>query len=36
LEEMGRRARAYAERETDRRIAVDRYRRVLDELREHG
>jgi colanic acid biosynthesis glycosyl transferase WcaI len=36
LEEMSRRARAYAERETDRRIAVDRYRRVLDELREHG
>jgi colanic acid biosynthesis glycosyl transferase WcaI len=33
LEEMGRRARAYAERETDRKIAVDRYRRVLDEIR---
>jgi colanic acid biosynthesis glycosyl transferase WcaI len=36
LEEMGRRARAYAERETDRGIAVDRYRAVLDELREHA
>jgi colanic acid biosynthesis glycosyl transferase WcaI len=33
LEEMGRRARAYAERETDRKIAVDRYRLVLDEIR---
>src|SRR5205814_989589 len=33
LEEMGRRARAYAEQETDRSIAVDRYRSVLDEVR---
>jgi glycosyltransferase involved in cell wall biosynthesis len=33
LEEMGRRARAFAEVETDRTIAVDRYRAVLEELR---
>jgi glycosyltransferase involved in cell wall biosynthesis len=33
LEEMGRRARAYAEAETDRRIAVARYRDVLEEVR---
>jgi glycosyltransferase involved in cell wall biosynthesis len=33
LDEMGRRARAYAETETDRSIAVDRYRRVLEEIR---
>jgi glycosyltransferase involved in cell wall biosynthesis len=33
LDEMGRRARAYAESETDRSIAVDRYRRVLEEIR---
>jgi colanic acid biosynthesis glycosyl transferase WcaI len=33
LEEMGRRARAYAEQETDRSIAVDRYRAVLEEVR---
>jgi hypothetical protein len=32
LKEMGRRARAYAEQETDRSIAVDRYRAVLDEV----
>ena len=35
LDEMGRRARAYAESETDRTIAVARYRQVLDEVR-HG
>lgn len=33
LEEMGRRARAYAETETDRTIAVERYRAVLEEIR---
>lgn len=33
LEEMGRRARAYAETETDRSIAVTRYRDVLEEIR---
>ena len=33
LEEMGRRARAYAEQEADRTIAVGRYRRVLEEVR---
>ena len=33
LEEMGHRARAYAEQETDRSIAVDRYRAVLEEVR---
>jgi colanic acid biosynthesis glycosyl transferase WcaI len=33
LEEMGQRARAYAEAETDRSIAVARYRRVLEEVR---
>src|SRR5581483_11772748 len=32
LAEMGRRARAYAESNSDRRIAVDRYRGVLQEL----
>jgi glycosyltransferase involved in cell wall biosynthesis len=32
LDAMGRRARAYAESETDRSIAVDRYRRVLEEI----
>ena len=32
LAEMGRRARAYAESESDRRIAVQRYREVLGEL----
>jgi glycosyltransferase involved in cell wall biosynthesis len=32
LEEMGRRARAFAEAETDRTIAVSRYRAVLEEL----
>ena len=32
LAEMGRRARAYAESETDRSIAVARYRQVLDEV----
>ncbi|HEY5057530.1 MAG TPA: glycosyltransferase family 4 protein [Gaiellaceae bacterium] len=32
LEEMGRRARAYAESETDRSIAVARYRAVLEEV----
>jgi colanic acid biosynthesis glycosyl transferase WcaI len=36
LEEMGRRARAYAERETDRKIAVARYRHVLEEIRASG
>jgi glycosyltransferase involved in cell wall biosynthesis len=36
LEEMGRRARAYAESETDRRIAVSRYRDVLEEVRSGG
>jgi glycosyltransferase involved in cell wall biosynthesis len=33
LEEMGRRAREYAEQETDRKIAVARYRGVLEEIR---
>ena len=33
LDEMGRRARAFAESETDRVIAVDRYRVVLEEVR---
>jgi colanic acid biosynthesis glycosyl transferase WcaI len=33
LEEMGRRARAYAETETDRSIAVARYRTVLEDVR---
>jgi colanic acid biosynthesis glycosyl transferase WcaI len=32
LEEMGRRARAYAVAEADRRVAVDRYRELLAEL----
>jgi glycosyltransferase involved in cell wall biosynthesis len=37
LEKMGRRARAYAEAESDRLIAVERYREVLGELQEaHG
>jgi colanic acid biosynthesis glycosyl transferase WcaI len=36
LEEMGRRARAYAESETDRKIAVARYREVLEEVRSGG
>ena len=34
--EMGRRARAYAESETDRKIAVSRYRDVLEEVRSGG
>ena len=34
LAEMGRRARAYAEAESDRLIAVRRYREVLGELQE--
>jgi hypothetical protein len=34
LVEMGRRARAFAERETDRAIAVRRYADVLEELRD--
>jgi glycosyltransferase involved in cell wall biosynthesis len=33
LEEMGRRARAFAETASDRSIAVGRYRAVLDEIR---
>jgi glycosyltransferase involved in cell wall biosynthesis len=33
LAEMGRRARAYAEAETDRAISVERYRQTLEELR---
>jgi colanic acid biosynthesis glycosyl transferase WcaI len=33
LDDMGRRARAYAEAETDRTIAVARYKRVLEEIR---
>jgi glycosyltransferase involved in cell wall biosynthesis len=33
LEEMGRRARQYAEEATDRRIAVAKYRDVLEEIR---
>jgi predicted transcriptional regulator len=33
LDEMGRRARDYAESETDRTIAVLRYRAVLEEVR---
>jgi colanic acid biosynthesis glycosyl transferase WcaI len=33
LAEMGRRARAFAETETDRSIAVSRYEAVLEELR---
>ena len=36
LEEMGRRARAFAEAESDRSIAVQRYRAVIDELQEAG
>jgi colanic acid biosynthesis glycosyl transferase WcaI len=36
LEEMGRRARAFAEAESDRSIAVKRYRAVIDELQEAG
>jgi colanic acid biosynthesis glycosyl transferase WcaI len=34
LEAMGRRARAYAEVEADRSVAVARYRRVLEEVRD--
>jgi len=34
LESMGRRARAYAEVEADRSVAVARYRRVLEEVRD--
>jgi putative colanic acid biosynthesis glycosyltransferase WcaI len=33
VEEMGRRARAFAEAETDRSIAVGRYARTLEEIR---
>ena len=33
LEEMGRRARAFAKTETDRSVAVARYREVLEEIR---
>ena len=33
LEAMGRRARAYAEGEADRSVAVARYREVLEEVR---
>jgi hypothetical protein len=33
LAEMGRRARAFAEAESDRSIAVSRYEAVLEELR---
>jgi putative colanic acid biosynthesis glycosyltransferase WcaI len=33
LAEMGRRARAFAEAETDRSISVERYRRTLEEIR---
>ena len=36
LVEMGRRARAFAEAESDRSIAVQRYRAVIDELQEAG
>jgi glycosyltransferase involved in cell wall biosynthesis len=36
LEEMGRRARAFAEAESDRSIAVQRYRAVIDELQAAG
>jgi colanic acid biosynthesis glycosyl transferase WcaI len=36
LAEMGRRARAFAEAESDRSIAVQRYRDVLGELQEAG
>jgi colanic acid biosynthesis glycosyl transferase WcaI len=36
LAEMGRRARAFAEAEADRSIAVQRYRTVIDELQEAG
>jgi glycosyltransferase involved in cell wall biosynthesis len=36
LEEMGRRARAFAESESDRSIAVPRYRAVIDELQDAG
>ena len=32
LEEMGRRGREYAEREADRRVAIERYRKVLRGL----
>ena len=33
LAEMGRRGRAYVESESDREVAIGRYRRVLDEVR---
>jgi glycosyltransferase involved in cell wall biosynthesis len=36
LEGMGRRARAFAEQEADRSIAMRRYRDVLAELQEAG
>jgi colanic acid biosynthesis glycosyl transferase WcaI len=36
LEAMGKRARAFAEAEADRSIAMRRYRDVLDELQEAG
>jgi colanic acid biosynthesis glycosyl transferase WcaI len=36
LADMGRRARAHAEAETDRSTAVARYRAVLDELIDRG
>ena len=36
LAEMGRRARAFAESESDRTIAVQRYRDVLHELEGAG
>jgi len=36
LEEMGRRAREYAELESDRKVAVARYRGVLEEILARG
>ena len=36
LEEMGKRAREYVTEEADRTVAIDRYRRLLAELRAEG
>jgi colanic acid biosynthesis glycosyl transferase WcaI len=36
LEEMGKRAREYVTEEADRTVAIDRYRRLLAELRDEG
>jgi colanic acid biosynthesis glycosyl transferase WcaI len=32
LDDMGRRGRAYVEREIDRRVAIERYRQLVEEL----